>query len=194
MSTHTGREGVVECEFDDCDVTGKRWEFRNGRFCSTECELKHTGRKALSHLKFSHTRCFTCLTQLKEIEPPKPDEAFDEQGTGWAWDDDHDCWALERYNQDESRESAVGFQYRTPNADVGEKNLGDQVTTGTICRRCGNTDHTTHVPYLVKTHPTASKAISYLLEDDRDVDVERFHRVYADAGDLELAAGKALRR
>lgn len=190
MSTQTQNAVTVECKYPDCNEHGNVWEFHHGDYCSNKCELKHRGLEAIAPLKFDHTYCFTCLTQLKEIEPPKPDHAFDESGTGWAWDEDEEWWTVERYGQETTREAAVGFQYTTPDAGYGEKESTQSVITGTICDYCGNTDHTAHVPLLAEGHETVGRVVDLL--DDVVFSVQEFHREYVESGDLELALGRSI--
>ena len=192
MSIQT-KQRTVECKFPDCDTVDPIWKFHHGKYCSTECELRHDGQKALAPWKYSHTRCFTCLNRLKEIEPPKPDSQFVETGTGWAWDEEFGCFTLERYDQEVTRTCAVGYQHLTPEAGVGEKDVGPKVATGAVCDVCGNTDHTAHHSFLVDTHPTAGRIADYLQEEsDRTFCIQTLHRAYAETDDLELAVGKAI--
>jgi len=192
MSAQSQKNLSKECEHPNCDDVNQIWEMHHGKYCSNDCEVKHAGRQALGGLKFDHTHCFTCGSQLKEIAPPKPDHAFDVTGTGWTWDFEHDCWSLIRYDQEESRKSAVGFEHKTPNAGFGEKEHNERTVTGTVCDNCGNTDHTAHVPYLVETHTAAGFVSSYLIEEEVEFCVETLHREYVETEDIELATGRAL--
>ena len=192
MSVDSQHNFTVECEYPECDETGKKWEFQ-GEYCSSKCELKHEGREKLGGLVFDHCTCFTCGSELKEIEPPKPDHAFDVTGTGWYYDPEEDLVTLERFSQEETRTAAVGFQYKTPNATFGEKEHNERVVTGTVCENCGNTDHTAHIPFLVDTHQAAGFVASYLVEGETEFDPETLHRSYSETEDMELAVGKALR-
>jgi len=190
MST-TNQSTTVECHYPECDTLGNYWEFRDGRYCSTDCELRHDGRQQLRALKYDHRRCFTCFRRLKTVNPPKPDFEFTEDGHGWTVDDNGDP-RLEYYSQEVSKQAATGFQFPTEHARKGEKQRGDHVVTGTICDRCGNTDHKHHDPALADRE--AVGRLAALLDDIDDITVspETLHRAYAAHGDLDLAVGHAL--
>ncbi|ELY91461.1 hypothetical protein [Natrialba taiwanensis] len=181
---------TVECEYPNCEEIGKVWEFHHGDYCSNKCELKHEGRKELGGIKFDHCRCFTCMTELKEIVPPKPDHAFDVSGVGWYTDPETGTVHIERFGQEVTREAAVGFQHKTPSAGFGEKEHNERVVTGTVCDNCGNTDHTAHVSYLANQHSVVTRVVSLL--EDVEFSVQEFHREYVRTDDIELALGKAL--
>lgn len=181
-----------ECHNPACESLGRKWEFHHGKYCSNACEIRHRGHRALKSLKYDHQRCFTCMRQLKTVEDPKPDFEFAERGHGWTIDEDGEP-TLEFYSQEVTRTAAVGFQDLTEHATKGEKNRGDRVITGTICGRCGATDHTDHDPTLASR--AAIGRLAALLQADDDVgtlDVETLHRVYRRSHDVALAAGLAL--
>jgi len=189
MST-TRDTPTVECDHPSCSTIGKRWEFQSG-YCSTRCVVKDKGREQLASLIYDHTRCFSCFRRLKTINPPKPDFEFTERGHGWTRDEDGST-TLQFYDQEVTRQAAVGFQFPTQHSGKGEKQLDDRVITGTICDACGNTDHTHHDPVL--TDRQAIGRLVSLLADKDDVafDRETLHREYESTDDLELAVGKAL--
>lgn len=99
-----------------------------GSYCSQECHEEHRREKAVNNvlntIQYDHRFCFTCFRQLKEIDHP-PSRA---------------------------PECAIGVQYLTEHAEIGEKSSlrfetlrqdgpsPDQVRTGTICK-CGATTH-----------------------------------------------------
>lgn len=67
--------------------------FFDAAMCSLECRRAADAEPILNTLKHDHTTCSTCYRRLKTIEKP-PERATS---------------------------AAVGYQYRTPNATIGEK-------------------------------------------------------------------------
>jgi len=182
----------IECKYPDCDKFGKVWEFRDGKYCSSECDVRHQGRQELNDLKHDHRLCYTCFRVLKTINPPKPDFEFIENGHGWTFDEDGNP-TLQYYSQEVTRTAATGFQFRTEHATIGQKQRGDQVTGGTICRRCGNTDHTAHLPVLAD-RASIGRLVNHLAaSEDTEIDPHILHREYDRHYDLDLAVGRALR-
>jgi len=183
---------TTECKHPGCDEFGYHGHFHHGKYCSTRCEVRHEGRQTLASLTFDHCRCVTCFRRLKTVTSPKPDFEFVERGHGWTFDEDGNS-TLEYYSQEITRDAATGYQDLTKNAEKGEKQRGDAVITGTICQRCGNTDHTHHEPTLADR--AAIGRLVALLEGDDDVDainMETLHREYERTDDLQLAVGRAL--
>lgn len=180
-----------ECQHPDCDEVAPKWELHHGKYCSNRCETRHAGRQELARYRYDHTRCYTCFRELKTILEPKPDFEFTERGHGWTRNADGEI-TLEYYSQEVTRSAACGTQFLTPNAGKGEKQRGEQVVTGTICARCGNTDHREHLPVIAS--PAAIGRLASLLEarDDIVIDVETLHRAYRETRDLEYAVGSAL--
>lgn len=182
---------TVECQYPECDTLGNHWEFRDGDYCSTDCEHRDDGHELLRKLKYDHTRCQTCFRQLKTVAPAKPDFEFTENGHGWTLNADGDP-TLEYYSQDVSRSAATGFQFETEHAGKGEKQRGEQVVTGTICGCCGNTDHKHHDTALADRE-AIGRLVNVLDDDDEVVfDTETLHRTYRETHDLDLAVGRAL--
>lgn len=187
-STATSTEQrVVECHAPDCETVKREWEFRKGKFCNETCETKAAGHAALADYIYDHTVCGTCFRDLKEIEKPKPEKAFEHTDTGWTYDD-RGRVRLQYIDQTESRAAAVGFQYRTEHGSIGEKQRSARVVTGTVCNRCGNTDHWHHEPLL--SDPADIERLADRLADA--VDPHRLHVEYIDTQDLDLAVGRAL--
>lgn len=191
MSTSNQTTTTVECRYPNCDTVGKHWKFRDGRYCSTDCDVRHDGLVILRTLKYDHCHCFTCFRELKTVNPPKPDFEFTEKGHAWTRDEDGNP-SLEFYDQEVSRQAAVGFQFPTEHSTTGEKQRGEAVVTGTICNRCGNTDHTHHDQTLADHEAIARLARLLGVRDDIVVDPEGLHREYAHTQDLPLAVGRAL--
>ena len=117
---------TVTCEYKDCQNDGEKWEFTDGRFCSTECKHRDNADSIYNLLRHDHRYCFACLSKLKEVERPTDEKHRSIQGK-------------------HSAESVVGFQYRTKDADTGEITIRadviDTVAKGTVCGNCGTTDH-----------------------------------------------------
>lgn len=201
MSTESSQP-VVECRGPQCKSVGRVRHFHHGKFCSNECEYRHRGRQALAALKYSHTVCFSCFSELKTIVSPKPDLEFRESGSELTYNADEDRIEVLRYGQEITRESACGYQYRTPQATIDEKPAKHGMITGTICAECGSASHAEHIallPELVGTdaHRLAGHIVNYLADDETDNDgdtpnPETLHRVYRATGNIEQAAGAAL--
>jgi len=192
-TTSSDRSPTVECNYPSCDNFGKVWEFHHGKYCSNECETRHDGRKAIAGFLYDHCICATCFSTLKTISPSKPDFEFTANGHGWTRDEDGNR-TLVFFDQEETRQAAIGFQDLTPYATKGEKQVrdSDHVITGTICDHCGNTDHTHHDTILA-----SAGAIERLIgllsdEDDTEFNPVELCRVYSAERDLDLAVGKAL--
>jgi len=181
----------IECKYPDCDEFGNVWEFRHGKYCSSECDTRHEGRQALNEIRYDHRRCFTCFRELKTVNPPKPDFEFTKNGHGWTFTEDGEP-TLQYYSQEVTRKAAIGFQFRTEHATIGEKQRGDRVVTGTICLRCGNTEPTDHLPLLSNRDAIGRLVTLLSADDDAKIDPHALHREYDRANDLDLAVGRAL--
>lgn len=111
-----------------------------GSYCSQSCHEAHRRERAandlLNKVRQDHRFCFTCFRQLKEVAKP-PSRA-------------PDC--------------AIGLQYLTEHADVGEKSRlrfetnrpdgpsPDRVRTGTVCT-CGATEHSDCIELFRRLEP-----------------------------------------
>lgn len=180
----------VECRYHGCSEHGNKWEFRDGKYCGTECETKARGREALKSCRYDHTLCFTCLQPMKDIEPPKPDFEFVENGHGWTRDEETGEPTLEYYSQTVTADAACGWQHRTQWTDDGEKQRFGLIVTGVICGACGNTDHSHHEACLAD-RDAIGRLVSLLVElDDWSVDVHTLHREYENTRDVDLAVGR----
>lgn len=186
---------TVECRHPDCERAGRPWDFQAG-YCSRKHWHQHLGRKALSHVRTSHTRCFTCFATLKEIEQPKPDMEFRESGVELTYNPEKDYIEAVRYGQEVTRKAAIGYQYLRPEATIGEKEVGPKTVTGTICGECGSTNHKQHIAMIADGHRTAALAVEHLQEQDDDdfspFNTELLHRRYIETGDIAEAAGAAI--
>lgn len=193
MSTQSDqqRDPTRECRHPECDELGRKWEFRDGEYCGTECQVRHAGREVLVSLLYDHRVCFTCFRDLKTVNPPKPDFEFTERGHGWTLDEDGEP-TLEFFDQEVTREAATGFQFLTGDATKGEKQRGERVITGTICDACGQTDHTDHDATLADREAIARLIDRLGDDDDHRFDPVQLHREYEHHADLQLAVGRAL--
>lgn len=182
---------VVKCHAPDCEEHGEQWQFRDGRYCGTACEQRHRGRTALLNV-LDHTVCGTCFETLKEVENPKPDFEFNTRGHAWTVDEDGTV-EYQFFDQTESREAAVGFQYTTEHATTGEKSRRGRVVTGVVCAECGGGSHRDHNEILA-THTDIARLVNDYLRPHEDVhvDVEILHREYEATDELALAVGRAL--
>jgi len=109
-----------------CDVCGEDFEYGyQPGYCSEECYHRERGERFLNVLKFDHRFCHSDFRRLKEVERPTDE-------------------ALRNIEGQHSSECVVGFQYKTPEAEIGEKTISagdkDTVVTGVICA-CGATDY-----------------------------------------------------
>lgn len=201
MSTSTKQQQdqatqqVTECDLAGCERAGRKWTFQGG-CCTREHWERHVGRKALSEVRTSHTRCYTCFATLKDIELPKPDSAFDISGVELTYDPEEDRLEVLRYSQEVTCDAAIGYQYRRPEADIGQINAGPLVVTGTVCGECGSASLSQHVDTVADGHRTAARAVEHLWSlDDSDFssfDPELLHREYAESSDIAQAAGAAI--
>ena len=188
----TPTQQVIECDLRGCERAGRPWTFQSG-CCTREHWHKHRGRKALSSLKFDHTRCFSCQASLKEIDPPKPDMAFRESGVGFTYNADEDRIEVLRYAQETTRQAACGYQHTLPASTIGQKDVRRKTVTGVVCGNCGSADHRQHIAFIADGHRTAAAVADYLDEEcDDEFDAETLHREYAATDDIELAAGAAI--
>lgn len=189
-STNTATQIAVQCHAPDCEESGNKWRFWSGKYCSERCETIASGRHALQEV-LDHTVCGTCFHSLKEVEKPKPHWEFCVRGHAWTIDEDGDP-DYKFFDQTESRAAAVGFQYLTEHADVGEKQRGARVVTGTVCGECGGGSYDHHE--ILTTHDDIARLVDKHLRpsDDVHVDAATLHRVYASTEHLDLAVGQAL--
>lgn len=97
--------------------------FYDAAMCSLECRRQADAETVLNKLKRDHTTCSTCFRQLKQIEKP-PERAGSH---------------------------VVGFQYRTPNARMGEKSPSE------------NEDDNPDLPSL------SQQIYAYEIQDDNEV-------------------------
>lgn len=181
------------CNLGGCEKTGHPWEFQAG-FCSTEHLHRGRGRAALAAIKYSHTHCFSCFSKLKDIEPPKPDWAFDAVTSGWTFNADEERIEMLVCDQETTSKAACGYQTLRPEATIDEKRTRTKTITGTVCDACGAADHTTHIALLADGHRTAVKAVAHCRDNDavESLDIETLHRRYLETDDLERATGEAV--
>lgn len=154
-------------------------------YCSEHCRDKNTGRALLNSIRHDHTVCALCGTQLKELEKP-PDTFIVGKGMQTA-------------------ESIVGYQYQTPEADVGERVVSQKpgretITTGTVCGECGNTDPSQRFPELedMACFQYGESILSAVREKrregvhEKELDDETFFETLRVERDVCVALGRAI--
>lgn len=186
-------------------------------YCSEACYHKHQADKALDVVRQDHTLCATCLSPLKEVEPPSDD-----------WNHEHGSHTqvalkhgAEYHNVDDigisldvtecyranptSVDSVIGYQYRKPTAETVIKEIDgpDKYTrikqTGTGCS-CGQTNPSVSDNDLKDTDPARIlsnyvKMFRYLKRTDQanyDLDKDVFFETFKETRDWDLALGKAI--
>jgi hypothetical protein len=171
---------VIDCKAPACDARGTPEQFPTTKYCSRDCETRHAGRKLLDELVHDHTLCGFCFQRLKEIQPP-PSETF---------------WSGDQY---QVREAFIGYQFRTPIADIGERELRDDtvpphIGTGTVCGECGTTDPNDPRPWSEHDDldAVARRAVAALnrRDDERELDADAIAERAVETGDLALAVGE----
>jgi hypothetical protein len=196
---------VSKSRSDTCAYCNGEFEITNaveGSYCSQICHDREQGQKLLNTVNHSHCYCALCGSKLKDVEPPKPDWAFD--NTDAAWEHTDDGVTLTWFSQEESRRAAIGFEYTTAAADTGEKTAhttGDfeQVTSGIVCGECGNASLTDPQEDMQREHlfEYASQILDSLRERkadgefDCEIDEPTVFEVLVDVPDLPLAVGIA---
>lgn len=141
MSVQVVKPDSYECSRENCDEEFPQPQAVKGSYCSRECAVLVQGEKLLGHLRRDHRFCHSCFRQLKEIERPTTEFLRSRQGV--------------------ATDAIVGYEYLTPNAELGPANRvaphakldpgapgsddppapADTLTvSGTTCT-CGTTDH-----------------------------------------------------
>lgn len=177
-------ETALECAW--CDGPREPEASVRGSFCSRACWLRHKGDRALNVVRHDHRFCVSCGRQLKTIEEPTDETLRQIEGA-------------------ESTRALVGYQYRTPAADIGEiSNEGahqhSEITRmGTVCS-CGVTDQREASPALREVELADVLAnlfkVLYRLWDegaiDRQPDSDAYFDGYEQERDFTYAVGRAL--
>jgi len=174
----------------------------NRDFCSEICKDREQGQKLLNTIQHTHTYCGSCGSKLKDIEPPKPEWAFDE--TGGAYNANEDGVEFSFYGQEESQKAAIGFEYTTDNVTTGLKTAyttGDfeNITSGIVCGECGNASLSDPQADIRKRFlfEYTSQILDSLRERKADgefeceIDEQRVFEVLTQVPDLPLAIGIA---
>ena len=187
-----------------------------GSYCSTECYHAHQGDKALNIVRNDHRLCATCLSFIKSIERPD-DEWVNEHKTreqfaleiGGLFHNKQGQSVLDLTNCNDElrtqRESVVGYQYRTENAETvvkefdGPDKYSRTKQTGTACK-CGNTNPRESVETLRESDPaTVLKNTVFTfwqLESEGKIDSrlnkDVFFSTYKETRDFEYSLGRAL--
>lgn len=192
--TASSTETAYKCEH----CGGDRYAHTSvkGSYCSTDCYRSHKREKAASAifrlLETDHRFCYTCFSQLKDVNKPAKTVVVGPPDLGDA------DWAI-------AKDVLVGFQTRRPPARVGEKttelntqsgwierDVSDNARTATICR-CGNTEHKHREPViqqLLGLHVAEQliDAVHTLQNEekiDTEIDEERLRKVVDDRPPLE---------
>lgn len=185
-----------------CNGPRDKTDSYEGSFCSKECYHKHRGEKLLNTIYTDHTYCALCGSRLKDIEPPKPEYAFDETGGAYAVEDGELTFSF--FGQEESQKAAIGFEYTTDKADSGFKTAYEtqefeNITNGIVCGECGNAslfdpqadirdrflfEYTSHILDSLKEQ--REKGVF-----DCEIDESVVFETVLETGDLPLAIGKA---
>jgi len=170
---------------------------RRGR-CVRRAARSH-GRNTLYN---DHTYCALCGNRIKDVEPPKPEYAFDE--TGGAYEAENDGVTFSFFGQEESQKAAIGFEYTTQHADTGLKTAYtrgefENLTSGVVCGECGNASLSDPQDDIREFHLLEYTA--YILDSLREqkekgvfdcaIHEPTVFDVVLDTGDMELALGKA---
>lgn len=138
---HSQQVRWVKCEH--CDDRGKAHEYVQKRFCSWECKLLNRGEDVLDTLKYDHTTCFSCWSELKTVYRPEG------HGRGLA---NKRAYKLGVYST--PPEGFRGWQTRTPNATEGidayepGEHLSKPFHRGTSCGACGNVNPKHRIAFL----------------------------------------------
>jgi len=174
----------------------------NQEYCSEACKTKSQGQKLLNTLYNDHTYCALCGSRIKDVEPPKPEYAFDETGGAYAAESDGVTFSF--FGQEESQKAAIGFEYTTENADTGLKTAYqtdgfENITSGVVCGECGNASLSDPQADIREFHLLEYTA--YILDSLReqresgvfecDIDEPTVFDVVLETGSLPLALGKA---
>lgn len=190
-----------------------------GAFCSVECQYRHKAQKALNQLRSDHRLCGSCGGVLKEITPPD-DEWVQEHGSaeqvalnhgGEISSDGSGQLVLDATECADVRrtavEAVVGFQSRTEDAELVEKEIDGphqglrKYRTATGCK-CGATDHSETNDVLRKADPlrTLANYVHVFRTLEREgaipwrIDKDRFFETYREHEDFDVALGAALYR
>lgn len=192
MSTASPRSQTDTCAYRDCQTEVAAPQAIEGSYCSEGCYYREVGARFLSHLDHRHELCGTCFRLRKDIERPPAEylhRHFRTSGVGWSREGADGDWTVERFGQEVSRESVVGFADITEHASPGP--------FGLECR-CGAIDHDIDDQDIRDT--TAWEwwlqlASEYLRDIGAREDALQswvIAHVYAKTQDLEYAVGFAL--
>jgi len=183
--------------------------------CSHDCFYKWKGDKALNLLRNTHTHCATCGKTLKVIE--EPPDGWEEQRRSWRehiLDNGGEIISVDGElvvditnltSRRTSADNVVGFQYRTEDAEIvekdfdGGKRVNPIVRTGTGCT-CGQTDHTVVDKDLrdIELKEALTNYVQALWQFydegqlDQRLDYQLFFETYKESRDIEYALGVGL--
>jgi hypothetical protein len=188
MSVQTTSAKTDSCARDGCDERFQVQRAVEGSFCSQECADRSTAGNLLDHIQSDHKYCASCLGVKKDIEPPKPDRAFTESGTGWVVADD--SVSVKWFGQETAMDAAVGFEHLTSRAEQGP--YGVECACGAVSHDAVDDDFRRHEPFIWHVVTTIDHLREERDKTDRHVDIVTLADALWDGNDLELALGKAL--
>jgi len=207
MTVPTGT--CFECR-DEFELPGY-----NKDCCSEDCYYKHKGEMKLNLLRYDHRLCASCGRWLKEVaEPPEGwvedchsivEHALDHGGEisgdgGELVLDITECATTRRT----AAECVVGFQTRTENAEIVEKEFSKetfqkvyQMGTGCVC---GTTDTRTTDAALqgIELATVLANYVHRFRELEREgqldqrINKEAFFNSYKESENIPYSLGKAL--
>lgn len=159
----------MECNYYDCDETGKSWEFPRKQHCSHDCYYKSRGNDILRHrgiLEADHRNCSTCRAFTKEVEHPPDNHWF-----GGVTED-----------------AVIGYQYPTPAAYDGRYGLECE---------CGNVNHYHSEETIREQVDWISNLAEAMAEYKKEGKIESFDlgvfvREYYEYGCRERAYGRSV--
>jgi hypothetical protein len=181
----TTQPKAYTCDRENCTEQFNAGTGYNGH-CSEYCYHAHRGEKVLNLLKYDHRFCHGDFSKLKTINRPTDEQLRQIEGI-------------------HSKDSVVGFQYGTENAETGEKTLTARedrkeiVGTGIVCGNCGTTDYRDSFQRDFSPRD-AAKRLRKRIQETRDEGQHQFDfstEAFVEAwnsnvGDWELALGRAL--
>lgn len=158
-------------------------EFYSPGYCSERCYHAYQGQNLLNLIQYDHCFCGSCGERLKEIEEPT----------------DAQLRKIDGYH---STTAVIGYQYRTKHADIGEKGsekpTGDEIHTGIVCGRCGNSSLHTTFPELQENHliEYGGRILDTLQEKsdehNKEIDAAQFFDALVETEDIAYALGQAI--
>ena len=148
MSVQIASPDTYTCSREECEEEYESPQTGSRSYCSPRCRYLDTGEKRLRDIRLDHRFCAGCLRRTKKVEKPPANKSVTVGPV------DHEG-AINEYE-----DVLVGFQYLTPNAEIGQREgrayifdpeaeraepnysaSDTHIIRGTICT-CGTTDLT----------------------------------------------------